>query len=90
MEEEQVVPDKIETKLKTDLKMMGYKNGMEKDVTLVIKKQANILIIKRDLHRTKRVTWIIFLCWDYKRLVKVLKHFLRRDKEKKTKRTQVL
>lgn len=33
---EQFLPDKIETDLKVDSKMTGYKNDMEKDVILDI------------------------------------------------------
>lgn len=36
MEEEQILPNKIETDLKMDLKITGYKNDMEKDTTLDI------------------------------------------------------
>lgn len=36
MEEEQILLDKIETDLKMDLKITGYKNNMEKNTTLDI------------------------------------------------------
>ena len=50
MEEEQVLLDKTETDLKVDLKMTGYKNDMEKDITLDIRKNlADVLIIKKDI-----------------------------------------
>lgn len=36
MDEKQILLDKIETDLKMDLKITGYKNDMEKDITLDI------------------------------------------------------
>ena len=83
--EEQVLPDKIEIDLKVALKMTGYKNDMEKDVTLDIqKKLADVLIIKRDIQITNQESDLDhFPILDLqKRLVKVLKNFVRRDKEK--------
>lgn len=38
MEEEQILPDKIEIKLKVDLKVTNYKNEMENDATWTYKK----------------------------------------------------
>ena len=84
MEEELVLPDKIETELKVDLKMIGHKNNMEKDVTLDIqKKPADVLIIKRDLQTINQESDLDnFAILDLqKRLVKALKNFVRRDKE---------
>ena len=55
MEEEQVLPDKMKTEWKVDLQMTGYKNDLEKDVTLDIqKKPADVLLIKKDIQITNQ------------------------------------
>lgn len=41
MEEEQVLSDKTETELKVNLQLTGYKNDMEKNVTLDMQKKPN-------------------------------------------------
>lgn len=47
MEEKQVLPDMIQTDLKMDFKMTGYKNVMKN--MEIQKKPANISMIKRDI-----------------------------------------
>lgn len=52
MEEKYVLPDKIETGQKVELKITGYKDDMKKDVKLDIHKKLADVLIQSDIEIT--------------------------------------